>query len=157
METKICSKCKIEKPIDEFYRAERNSDGKMSQCKTCNYKYVKEYRKRPENVDRIREQNRAIDKRYHSRPEIKMKHAERWHIKEYGISLQDREVIMKEQDGKCAVCGDILIKEGNKTCLDHNHITGKIRGIVCHNCNCALGYIKDNSDIAEAMVRYLQK
>ncbi|WP_256360620.1 endonuclease domain-containing protein [Methylomonas koyamae] len=46
-----------------------------------------------------------------------------------------REQLLKEQDGKCALCGF----DCEVPCLDHSHFTGRIRGVICRNCNVALG------------------
>jgi len=52
----------------------------------------------------------------------------------------------------CQICQVPLTKK----CIDHCHTTGKIRGVLCNNCNCALGLVKDNTDTLKTMINYLE-
>ncbi len=76
--------------------------------------------------------------------------------RKYGITLEAYDAMLKEQGGVCAIC-----KQENKHKypfpVDHCHTTGKIRGILCHNCNLILGNAKDNSDILRAAIGYLDE
>lgn len=74
----------------------------------------------------------------------------------YGISLEDYERLLTKQNGKCAVC-DTTTPNGGKQffCVDHCHITGAVRGLLCHSCNVGLGYLKDSLNNTRAAVRYL--
>lgn len=80
---------------------------------------------------------------------------------QYGISVEEyanqRHVM---QRNTCPICFCLLVgihKENNSPVIDHNHITGEFRGILCHKCNRALGCFQDNIDILELAVLYLQK
>lgn len=79
----------------------------------------------------------------------------------YGITTQDYRCIHTEQNGKCAICGGegfVMNTERHKAKLvvDHDHATGQIRGLLCHNCNRALGLFHDNTETLEAAIRYLK-
>jgi len=76
----------------------------------------------------------------------------------YGISMEDLSNMLDEQKGCCKVCGDSLIYPDSKVGyrIDHCHTTGKVRGLLCHNCNIALGHLKDNIDTLERMIDYLK-
>ena len=63
--------------------------------------------------------------------------------------------ILDEQQGKCAICSGSL--EGVRTHIDHDHITGQVRGILHHQCNTSLGVFKDSPEILERAVRYLRE
>lgn len=69
----------------------------------------------------------------------------------FGITLDQFNHILKQQNNKCAICS----KE-NPTDLDHNHSTGKIRGILCRHCNTALGLFKENVQTIENAIGYLK-
>lgn len=68
----------------------------------------------------------------------------------YNISVDERKIIEKQQNGLCAIC-----KENKKLVVDHCHITGNIRGLLCNTCNIGLGMMKDSPDILRAASLYL--
>lgn len=74
----------------------------------------------------------------------------------YGISHSEFCALLNKQGGVCAICRRIGWN-GRGPHIDHNHATGKIRGIICSSCNTGLGYIKDNPNIARAMADYLEE
>lgn len=77
--------------------------------------------------------------------------------KRYGITEAQRDEMLAAQDGVCAICGsnDPASKKGWH--VDHSHATGKIRAILCANCNVALGHANDDVNRLKAMVLYLEK
>ncbi len=81
------------------------------------------------------------------------------HLKNnYGISIEQFDEMLKLQNGTCAICGKKAEKEKRKLCVDHNHKTGHIRGLLCNFCNSKLlKYIKDRKFLVIKMVSYLQK
>jgi hypothetical protein len=81
-----------------------------------------------------------------------------WRLKKkYGISLTDWHNLFTRQENKCAACQttDPGSKLGWHT--DHDHNTGKLRGILCHHCNTILGRIKDNPTPLYALANYLER
>jgi excisionase family DNA binding protein len=79
------------------------------------------------------------------------------HLKtKYGLTVSEYDALLKSQAGSCAIC-----KTTNWTNrephVDHDHKTGRVRGILCPTCNAAIGFIKENPIIAWAMADYLQK
>ena len=60
------------------------------------------------------------------------------------------------QGSKCAIC-DYLFKSVSDAFVDHNHKTGKIRGILCNRCNSGLGFLGDNSDLLKKAIVYLKE
>lgn len=73
----------------------------------------------------------------------------------YGITIEDYDCIFNKQQGKCACCGILNENLTKELSVDHCHETGKIRGLLCHNCNTALGLIKDNVDVLKQMLIYI--
>lgn len=71
----------------------------------------------------------------------------------YGISVEDTDRLYQLQKGACAICK----VSDKKLCLDHNHATGAVRGLLCNNCNFALGHIKESPDIAQSLIEYIHK
>ncbi len=73
----------------------------------------------------------------------------------YGLSAKEYIEKITAQNNLCAICGDK--KEGKVLCVDHDHKTGKVRGLLCGNCNIGLGNLKDNIQILQSAIEYLQK
>lgn len=151
---KLCKKCGN---IGEF-----SSKGRI--CKSCKKEYDSLYVK--ENIDIIlerqreyannhKEEKREYDKKYreenwYKRTSSKLKN-------NYNITLDDYFIILKEQDGKCAICNATESSHKNKTLsVDHCHTTGKIRGLLCHHCNAGLGQFRDNIEVLKNAIKYLK-
>lgn len=81
------------------------------------------------------------------------------YLQRYGISIDGYEEKYREQSGRCAICGEekpMGTKEGLQ--VDHDHITGKTRGLLCRNCNVRLGYWESNTPpFIAAMKEYTRK
>jgi len=139
---RTCNICNKSKPLTEFYQTVRNGKpyGYHGKCKSC---YVK---KQQENYtpEKGRDKN--------------LRHS-------YGITIQEYNEMLDYQNGKCATCGTTEPggrKSGrgggtNVFVVDHCHTTGKVRGLLCHSCNRAMGLLGDNVHIIEEMIKYLQK
>lgn len=126
---KSCTKCGTHKPLDDFHRSSSAKDGKASWCKKC--------------VNSTRRDNR---KRTYT-PENKRK----WQIKtRYGMTVAQVDAMHAAQGGSCAVCR----KPISKFHIDHNHNTGKVRGLLCHRCNVMIGGWDDKAWL-EAAMRYM--
>lgn len=74
--------------------------------------------------------------------------------KKYGLTRDSFSNLVKNQQGLCAICKS---SGGSKTWLvvDHNHITNKVRGLLCHSCNVGLGHFKENPLMLKAAMDYL--
>lgn len=76
-------------------------------------------------------------------------------VKKFGLTVEQYKFIYDSQKGKCAICGD---KEGKKNfSIDHDHKTGKVRGLLCNNCNSGIGYLRDNVKIIFKAAEYIKK
>lgn len=71
----------------------------------------------------------------------------------FKISLEDYQKMEREQNFLCAICEG---EDDRSLAVDHDHKTGKIRGLLCHNCNLALGNAKDSPEILMKMIKYLK-
>lgn len=70
----------------------------------------------------------------------------------YGITMAERDGIYKAQGNRCAGCR----KKIDRKVIDHNHKTGKVRGILCHHCNLALGHIRDDANTLRRLACYVE-
>jgi hypothetical protein len=78
----------------------------------------------------------------------------------YGISVAQFAEKLLAQGGKCACCNITFNMEGRaseKPCVDHNHKTDEVRGLLCGRCNLAAGNVNDSSLRAERLAVYLKK
>lgn len=71
----------------------------------------------------------------------------------YGISVKEYDLMFEKQGGCCAICGKPSIERALST--DHDHETGKVRGLLCRNCNLALGHFKDDVSLMKRAIEYL--
>lgn len=74
--------------------------------------------------------------------------------RDFGLTLDEYNMIWQRQGMVCAICGQFA--EGKGKHVDHDHLTGKIRGILCSRCNQALGLMRDNPGIARKAMEYLE-
>ena len=78
----------------------------------------------------------------------------------YAITVADYKMMFDEQSGVCKICsssGFVMAKHHKmKLVVDHCHTTGQVRGLLCHNCNRALGLLRDSVPNLEASIAYLQ-
>lgn len=85
----------------------------------------------------------------------------RAHLKQYGMTLQQFTAMFRAQNGVCAIC-KCKIHAGKDTlrrefaCVDHDHRTKKVRALLCHSCNSALGFLYDDPILAEKVAVYLR-
>lgn len=117
-------------------------------------KYIKACRvNRADNL----EERRAYDRDYLQKNWAKLrprKRINRWSSK-YGLSKEGFDSLLKKQGGVCAVCQKANWNSRGPQ-VDHNHITGRVRGILCNRCNASLGMAGDDIRIVRLMVKYLK-
>ena len=81
--------------------------------------------------------------------------------KKFGIGIEDYQTKLEDQNGVCAICSKPESGTRNGVtrwlCVDHNHNTNKVRGLLCTNCNVAVGMMYENRDIMRSAIAYLDK
>lgn len=94
-------------------------------------------------------------KSYRERPEFQEQRRGYKRKHKYGITTEDFDRLFDSQGQRCAICK--TADPGTRTwCVDHDHITNQVRGILCYNCNILLGHAKDDVTILESAVEYLK-
>ena len=94
-----------------------------------------------------------MSKQIHGKDFKRYKIARGKRIRSYGIQVDEFEAMMLDQDSKCYIClGDNGLIA---LCIDHDHKTGKVRGLLCNNCNRALGLLQDKPELLIKAVDYL--
>lgn len=86
--------------------------------------------------------------------------ADNYYQKQYKIGLLEVERLLEKQDNLCAICKEVGFKMNEHSHsplnVDHCHKTGVVRGLLCHNCNRALGLLKDDKERLLAAISYLE-
>jgi len=84
-------------------------------------------------------------------------------LRRYGLTVDTYNLLYAKHDGKCGICNkeesalSYLTGRPQRLAIDHDHATGKVRGLLCFSCNRALGYFKDNSILLQSAIRYLKE
>jgi len=140
------------------YRKE-NAEKRKKQAKQYyeeNHKRIHKYQKqyREDNREQIRERDSQY---YKENIEAIKEYSRKWHLKDkFNLSHEDWLKIWNNQNGKCAIC-KIVFPTPSDACVDHDHKTGKIRGLLCIKCNAGIGYLNDDPKITSMATEYLLK
>lgn len=147
---KKCPRCCVVLPASAFNKSKRYRDGLQTYCRSCHSAMQRE-RYAADPVAKLKRQMRAR-KRKSKNPLAQREHELN---KLYGLTLEQWLAILKSQGGVCAIC-----KEECKTrkglCVDHDHDSGRVRGLLCMKCNAGLGMFRDNLDMLRSAVTYLE-
>lgn len=76
--------------------------------------------------------------------------------KNYNITAERFEEMLVEQNNVCAICKRGPNGRRDKLHIDHNHVTGKVRGLLCHSCNVSIGHFNDDIDMLQSAINYLE-
>lgn len=124
------------------------------ECNERSRKYNKEH------YDANKEELKQYQKEYRANDDNKIKikeYLKKYHIKKHGITPEQRIEMFNMQEGKCKICGKHQSELKRQLLIDHNHITGKVRGLLCNNCNIMIGMSNDNSERLRIAADYLDK
>lgn len=99
-----------------------------------------------------------VKKRWETDPEYRNHRRNKNYIRFYGITLDQYNEMLMSQNNSCAICKTPQV-EGTKKrlCIDHCHDSKIVRGLLCYECNFALGKFKDDVNLLKAAIEYLEK
>lgn len=185
LSTKRCSKCGVEKPVSEFWRRAANTDGLSGHCKQCARPYhsAKKAQTASANTNRDEsllpqrltccrcKQEKASSAFYRDKRSAtgresaciecekersRLSNKERIRsLKRYSLTLDDYACMLALQGGRCAICNGAESKGNGHFAVDHDHTTGRVRGLLCSACNTAIGLLQENPKIMMAACEYL--
>lgn len=92
-----------------------------------------------------------------NREKVLISSKKNWYKTKYGLTLEEYDQKLKEQNDCCAICSKHKSEFVRSLAVDHNHITGKIRGLLCPKCNLAFGYVNEDITILEKMILYAKR
>lgn len=150
-----CRKCDAQKPQTEEFFARHNMApaGLMTVCRSCRY---------PVPTDLANAEKARAYRRSH-RKQCKAIERRAYMRSKYGISEEEYDALFQEQGGVCAICErpelvSTIRSEGpRRLAIDHDHKTGKVRGLLCFRCNTMLGRLLDNVCVLNRAIEYLQR
>lgn len=141
---RICTACKIEKPFSCFSRDKRR--GHQARCKECRKAELGAWREK--NRDAY---NASERQRYAQSPAKWARHLR----SKYGIGPMEYAERLAKQNGCCAICKTSAESLGETLAVDHDHMTGAVRGLLCAKCNRMLGCANDRPEVLRAGAEYL--
>lgn len=175
--TKRCSRCNKKKEVGEggkFYRNRSRKDGYDEYCKDCrNSYYMNKRRTDPayrdlareaqeryaaKNPEKVREQREKSHKKYLANRTPEKKRQREWshHLwQNYKITPEEYDQMLMNQDGLCAICEKAM--DPKEIHVDHDHNTGRVRGLLCSGCNKGLGFFKESTTSLRNAICYLEE
>lgn len=141
---KTCNKCNERKPLDSFFKDKNNkTDGRYSICKKCKTAGTMKWREA--NTDKYNEDQRAYNKvNYY-----------KLRLQRYKMTPEKHQEFLILQEGKCAICREDP-KGVRPLVVDHDHFTGKVRGLLCYKCNRDMAVV-DAREHLEKLIAYRDK
>jgi len=135
-----CSTCGVSKTRGAFglQKTGQGTYRLRTSCKDCRGAYEKKRYETKSEAAKLRARDRCLQKLY-------------------GISLNDYNELFATQKGMCPACGKHQGEFDKSLVVDHDHDTGKVRGLLCSGCNLALGNVKENIETLYGSVEYLKK
>lgn len=132
MESKLCTSCGVEKPLDEFNKNRARSDGHQNYCKTCSSLAV-------QRSKRNSKKNQAH--------ETKLKR-----LTFYGLTPEDYELMVFEQNNKCPICRG----EMEQPQIDYDPNTGVLMALLCNDCRSAKTLLKNDLELIYRLSAYME-
>lgn len=142
---KNCPRCKQFKPMTEYSKGIGSTTGYQTYCKPCMSARHDEYRRK--NLAKIAEKQRA---RYAKNPErYKFYDTKR----RYGVGANECKTMLEKQNHTCLICKTAFVNCA--FAVDHCHLSGKVRGLLCTRCNTGLGQFRHDVELLQSAISYL--
>jgi hypothetical protein len=171
MRKKRCQVCGKRRSLNLFYKNAETKDGLLSLCTSCHKNRGDQWRKK--NSEQVRKYRRWYMRRWRSKnkkqhlsyirnyyEKNKRKIAKQQRTsrlkRAFGLSLAAYRSLYKKQKGKCAICGKRGSGKRKRLFVDHDHRTGKVRGLLCNKHNRGLGHFNDDPLLLLKAAHYLK-
>lgn len=163
--SKCCKRCGVTQSLEMFFLHPKGRDGRSSRCKRCISNQRKQQRKAlsAEQKEKIRAHKRIYNRIWSKRNPEKMRakqkrlrarHPERYRgyfrKSTYGVTEEVFKQMQESQAGRCALC-----KKERRLVIDHDHITGAVRKLLCYRCNLLVGIFESSRDLEIPIKEYL--
>ena len=151
---KRCTDCKQLLPSGRFYRRAASKDGLMPICIDC----TKQYQQGRQTTPGFRAWRRAYNQRPSCR--LRQRRLRRWWT--YGLTPEAFDGLLQAQEGRCQICRCVLFLEVDRkgrsdaVHVDHEHTSGRVRGLLCSDCNRGLGCFHDREEVLISAAQYIK-
>lgn len=132
---RTCAGCKAAKPASDFYYNWKREEF-TARCKPCH--------------------SEASKQLYAEKSKFRILQNDAYYRKQYGITLLEVEEMKQKANNQCQICS-VDFDTKNRPRVDHCHSTGRVRGLLCHKCNVALGLLHDSADLLRKAADYVLK
>jgi hypothetical protein len=143
---KTCGKCKKHRNLTSFVKDAKRQDGLYPYCRDCQRQYASQWYQT--NRDRELEKNRKRQRTPQARRQKRESHLQKC----YGITVVEYETRRRRQRGLCLICRRYF---GRKLVVDHDHRTGRVRGLLCIGCNSDIRLFERGTRMVNRIVKYL--
>lgn len=130
---KRCARCGVGRPPSDFSKNRSSEDGLQRYCRVCEKAYREQHPKDPRQ-----ERNYRL-------------------LRKFGLSVSAFDEILFKQGGCCAICRSNAPRGSGAFHVDHNHLSGEVRGLLCSQCNQGLGLLKDTPATLARAAQYLKR
>lgn len=151
VERRVCATCKVEKEASEFQNCIYCTGGINGRCKECLNKYRKKYYMDKEEYKKTKK------KQYKHKPGTREYMMEVRLMRDFRMTIDEYNELFVKQEGRCAICGKHQSEMNKAIHVDHDHVTGEIRGLLCDKCNFGLGMFKDDPELMIKAANYIMK
>jgi hypothetical protein len=145
-----CRKCKKIKSIGEFYRNRRRKSGLSARCGSCDLAAVLSWQAK--NPKKARTSLKRAYAKWSNKPEVRTRLVRYERARRYGLTVDQLLAIENKACGKCAIC-----KRALRLHIDHDHATGRVRGLLCSNCNLGIGLFGEDVQRMRQAIHYLRE
>ena len=146
---KKCKMCKESKSLDFFAKLKHAIDSYCTPCRTI---HMRKWRKK--NKERYMFQYKEWYKKAKKRKGFKKRQRNNQLKNAFGITLDEYNTMLETQNGACDICKK---PSSRALAVDHCHETDKIRGLLCSNCNIAIGMLQENIERFHSAIDYIKK
>jgi hypothetical protein len=133
---KVCGRCQQTLPVTSFAKNSAKPDGLQERCRECRAEHHQQTK--------------------HLRPKPSKESKRKWLVTSYGITQEQFEQMLAAQNHTCAICNSPDWGKPSPS-IDHCHDTGKVRGLLCNNCNLGIGLLGDNWQTLSNALNYLER
>lgn len=152
-----CVDCRVEFSYDHRKGPTRQRCDECTAARKKDTDKEKTKRWREAHPERNRDQQNRANRKRLADPAFRQWKRDNELRRVYGITRAELDAMLEEQNNLCAICGNGHVGVGTRLHIDHCHNSKKVRGLLCGNCNTAIGLLGDDPERAEALAAYLRR
>lgn len=156
---KRCGRCGETKPLSEFAINPSKHDGRGSCCRPCHRAYAREWAarggKKPPTEEQVRKKRERDRERYRADRGVREKARAGNRRRKYGVTQAQVDAMYDAQGGLCGICRSPQLPSERPFAVDHDHETGRVRGLLCGRCNSGLGLFREDGFLLQRAIAYV--